>query len=122
MHVIEQTEAEGDPRTSGISSYNVALDFTYFGLNNEVKYGFDVSGMDTKFVFRNFIGNTIEQFSNTTELAGFVKFKQKVGNWILEPSLRLQFYPSQPASNIEPRFGAKYNATEKLRPSSIYYY
>lgn len=112
---IEQQEAEGDPRSSSISSYNVALDFTYFGLKNEIKYGFDISGLDTKFAFKNFIGNTIDQNSNTPEVAGFVKFKQIFGNWILEPSLRLQLYPSQSSTNIEPRFGAKYNATDFLR-------
>lgn len=112
---IEQTEAGGNPRSSSISSYNVALDFTYFGLKNEIKYGFDISGLDTKFNFTNFIGNSIDQSSNTPEVAGFIKFKQQIGNWIIEPSLRLQMYPSQTATNIEPRFGAKYNATDWLR-------
>ncbi len=112
---IEQSEAEGDPRTSSISSYNVALNFTYFGLKNEIKYGFDISGLDTKFKFTNFIGNIIEQNSNTPEVAGFLKVKQQLGNWIIEPSIRLQLYPSQAATNIEPRIGAKYNATDWLR-------
>lgn len=112
---IELNEADGNPRTSRITSYNVLLHFTYFGLNSDVKYGFEINGMDTEFSFRNFVGNTISQESNTPELAGFVKLKQKVGNWILEPSLRLQFYPSQEETNIEPRFGAKYNATDWLR-------
>ncbi len=112
---IEQQEAEGDPRSSSISSYTVALNFTYFGLKNEIKYGFDISGLDTKFNFKNFIGNTIEQNSNTPEVAGYVKFKQLFGNWVLEPSLRLQLYPSQTSTNIEPRFGAKYNATDFFR-------
>ncbi|MEO1262367.1 MAG: TonB-dependent receptor [Bacteroidota bacterium] len=112
---IEQTEAGGDPRTSSIASYNVALDFTYFGLKNEIKYGFDIAGLDTDFSFKNFLGNTIEQTSNTPEVAGYIKFKQQLGNWIFEPSLRLQLYPSQDATNIEPRFGIKYNATDWLR-------
>ncbi len=112
---IELQEAEGTPRTSSISNYNVLLDFTYYGLNNEVKYGFEVNGMDTDFQFRNFIGNTIRQKSFTTELAGFVKLKYRVGGWVIEPSLRMQFYPSQSASNLEPRFGAKYNVSDNFR-------
>lgn len=112
---IEQKEAEGDPRTSSIASYNVALDFTYYGLKNEVKYGFDISGLDTDFSFKNFIGNTIEQSSNTPEVAGFVKYKQQIGGLILEPSVRLQIYPSQSSTNIEPRIGAKYNVNDGLR-------
>lgn len=112
---IQLKEAEGTPRTSSISNYNVLLDFTYFGLRNEVKYGFEVNGLDTDFNFKNSLGNTIEQRSFTTELAGFVKYKVKFGDMILEPSLRLQFYPSQATSNIEPRFGAKYNVTDNFR-------
>ncbi|HFA51676.1 MAG TPA: TonB-dependent receptor, partial [Bacteroidetes bacterium] len=112
---IKQIDAAGTPRTSGIKSFNVALDFTYYGLGSEVNYGFEISGLDTKFKFKNFIGNTIKQESNTPEIAGFIKFKQKVGNWILEPGLRFQYYPSQPTANLEPRFGAKYNATDWLR-------
>jgi hypothetical protein len=112
---IELEEADGQPRTSGISNYNVLLDFTYYGLKNETKYGFEVNGLDTDFSFRNFLGLTIGQKSFTTELAGFVKHKAKIGNWLLEPSLRIQFYPSQSASNIEPRFGAKWNISDDFR-------
>ncbi|MEY3053458.1 MAG: hypothetical protein RLY31_3243 [Bacteroidota bacterium] len=112
---IELLDADGIPRTSSISNYNVLLDFTYYGLRNEVKYGFEINGMDTRFEFRNFVGNTIRQNSFTTELAGFIKLKYKLGDWIVEPSFRAQFYPSQAASNMEPRFGAKFNATERLR-------
>lgn len=112
---IELKEADGQPRTSSISNYNVLLDFTYFGMNQEVKYGFEVNGLDTDFRFRNFLGLTIGQKSFTTELAGFLKYKAKLGDWILEPSLRIQFYPSQNTSNIEPRFGAKWNISDRFR-------
>ncbi|MCU0348267.1 MAG: TonB-dependent receptor [Saprospiraceae bacterium] len=112
---IELKEANDEPRTSSISNYNVKLDFTYFGLNNEVNYGFELIGMDTKFKFRNYVGNTISQNDNTTELGAFVKYKLKHGDFIFEPSLRLQVYASQSKVLIEPRYGMKYNATEGLR-------
>jgi len=112
---VNLREVDGNPRRSGITAFNAILDFTYYGLRNQVKYGFEVNGFDTDFEFKNFLGNTIKDASSTTELAGFVKFKQKVGNWILEPSLRAQFYISQEETTLEPRFGAKYNATDDLR-------
>lgn len=112
---IELKEANEEPRSSGISNYNVKLNFTYFGLRNEFNYGFEVVGMDTKFKFRNFAGNTINQNDNTTELGAYLKYKAKLGNLIFEPSVRVQFYASQSVSNIEPRLGLKYNATEWLR-------
>lgn len=112
---IEMVEAGNAPRTSNISNYNVRLDFTYFGLKNEVKYGFEVVGLDTKFKFRNFAGNTFDQDDNTTELGAFIKYKGRYGNLIIEPSFRVQFYASQSTSNLEPRLGLKYNATDNFR-------
>ncbi len=112
---IQLREAGEQPRTSGIANYNVKLDFTYFGLRNEIKYGFEVIGLDTKFKFRNFVGNTISQNDNTTELGAFIKYKERVGNFIFEPSLRMQLYASQSSFNLEPRLGMKYNVTERFR-------
>ncbi len=114
-YLIELKEADEEPRSSGISNYNVRLDFTYFGLRDEFNYGFEVIGMDTRFKFKNFAGNTIEQNDNTTELGAFLKYKIKMGDLILEPSLRAQIYASQSKSFLEPRFGMKYNITEWLR-------
>jgi len=112
---IELQEAGEQPRTSGISNYNVRLDFTYFGLRNEIKYGFEIIGLDTKFKFRNYVGNTISQNDNTTELGAFVKYKGRLGDFIFEPSLRMQLYASQSTSTLEPRLGMKYNVTDRFR-------
>lgn len=112
---IELKEADESPRRSGILSYSAKLNFTYFGNNNEVQYGFNFTGLNTDFTFRNFLGITIDQKDFTTELAGYLKYKQKWGNLILEPSVRLQYYASQSDMEIEPRLGVKYNATDFLR-------
>ncbi|RMD70012.1 MAG: TonB-dependent receptor, partial [Bacteroidetes bacterium] len=98
-----------------ITNYSVQLNFNYFGRNSEVRYGFDFSGLETDFVFKNLLGVTIQQNDFTTELAGYVTLKQIVGRWVFRPGLRAQFYVSQPATSIEPRLGAKFNATERLR-------
>ena len=112
---IELNESDGDPRTSGVSSYNALLNFTYFGNKNQVNYGFDFTGFNTNFKFRNFIGITINQRSFTTELAAYVKYKQIIGPFILEPGFRLQYYASQSELSPEPRLGLKYNITDFLR-------
>jgi len=112
---IELAEADGSPRTSGINSYTAQLNFTYFGNKNQVNYGFDFTGFNTDFRFRNFVGITIEQRSFTTELAAYIKYKQKIGNFILEPGFRLQYYASQSELSPEPRLGLKYNVTDFLR-------
>ena len=112
---IGLVEADNLPRTSGITSFNAGLNFIYFGNNSEINYGFEINGFRTEFEFINFLDLTIEQFENTTELAGFVKFKKKFGNLIIEPGVRAQFYASLNNFSFEPRLGLKYNINDDLR-------
>jgi hypothetical protein len=112
---LSLAEADGAPRESGITSYSAGLNFTFFGLNNEIKYGFDFTGLNTNFKFRNFRGITFENEDDTSELSLFVKYKQKIGNLIIEPSLRWQYYTGQKKAFFEPRLGMKFNATDNLR-------
>lgn len=112
---IRLEEADGNPRESGVNSFNANLNFTYFGNKNRFDYGFDFTGFNTDFSFRNFVGVGFEQRDFTTEIAGYFKYKQEIGNLIIEPGIRLQYYASQSDMSIEPRFGMKYNITDYLR-------
>lgn len=112
---ISLSEGELDPRASRITTYNVLLDFNYFGSDSEVKYGLEFNGFNTEFGFKNFLNLSIEQKDFTTELAGFAKYKRKIGNLIIEPGLRVQYYASQSEFSVEPRFGLKYNINDWLR-------
>lgn len=112
---IMLTESGDDPRMSQIGNVSALLDFTYFGAGSELKYGVLFNGINTDFVFRNFLDITIQQTDFTTELAGFLIYKQRLGNWVIEPSLRIQMYASQGSTTFEPRFGAKYNASKRFR-------
>ncbi len=108
-------EADGRPRRSGVNSYNASLNFSYFGSNNQINYGFEFIGFNTDFEFRNALGVRFQQEDFTTELAGYFKYKQQLGNLILEPGLRLHYYASQSELSIEPRLGMKLNITDYLR-------
>ena len=108
-------EANQQPRTSGINSFNLGLDFTYFIKEGEVKYGFEVLGFKTTFAFFNAQGIIIGQDQNTTELAGFLKIKKVLKKWVIEPSFRVQYYASLATMSPEPRIGAKYNVSDKTR-------
>ncbi len=112
---IELQEEDQSPRRSRINTYSALLDFTYFGYNNEINYGFAFNGLSTDFIFRNFLGVTIQQLDFTTEIAGFFNYRHKLGRLIIEPGLRVQMYASQQKTQLEPRFAAKLNASEKLR-------
>ncbi|MBX2876259.1 MAG: TonB-dependent receptor [Saprospiraceae bacterium] len=112
---ITLKEGDAAPRKSGVTSFGAQLNFKYFGNNNQLNYGFEVNGFNTDFSFENFIGLDFEQRDFTTELSGYFKYKQEIGNLIIEPGVRLQFYASQSAFSFEPRMGIKYKASDNLR-------
>ncbi len=112
---IQLEESDGRPRQSSIVDYVARLNFTYFGNNKEIKYGFMFNGFNTDFVFRNFLNNTIQQKDFLTELSGYVKYNQKFDKLIINPSVRLHYYASQPQMSLEPRLGIKYNFSPSMR-------
>lgn len=112
---ISLKEEDKSPRTSEISDFNLGLYFTYFVGKNTIKYGLEMLGIKTLFNFYNSVNRRIEQNDYTTELAGYFKYKATAGKWLIEPSLRIQWYASPGHLSPEPRLALKYNATEKLR-------
>jgi hypothetical protein len=112
---IALQEADEAPRKNSIGGFNALLDFTYFGKNNQINYGFDLNGFTTDFTFRNFIGVTLDQNENTTEIGGYVTLRHKAGAVIIEPGLRAQFYASLGDFSLEPRFAVKANFSDNFR-------
>jgi hypothetical protein len=108
-------EADRQPRSSSIGGFQAGMNFTNFDLDNEVKYGFDLTSFRTEFEFINFRQLTINQFENTTEIAAYVRYKRKFGPLVIEPGFRIQYYVSFGQISPEPRLGLKYNITDRLR-------
>lgn len=106
---------ENLPSMSGISGYNFGLDFLYFLGKNQFVWGLETLGFNTDFQYYNSVGRLLEQEENTTELAAYFKYKWNLGNLLIEPGLRLQYYASMSEVSPEPRLGIKYNITEFLR-------
>lgn len=111
----EQTEADGAPRQSGITGFNGNINITQFLGTDEVVYGVDVVGFSTNFRFTNPGGLILSQDANTTELAAYAKYKYLTEKLVLEPGFRIHAYSSLGEVSLEPRLGAKYNLTKKLR-------
>ncbi len=103
------------PRTSGINSFNLFLNFKYFHGDNEFKYGIDITNFHTDLSFYNPVGLRINNSGTNTELAGFGAYKFKLNNLILDLGLRLQYYGSIRTFQPEPRIGAKYNLADNFR-------
>jgi hypothetical protein len=112
---IGLTESDGFNRTSTISGFNAGLNFNYFMGKDEFKYGIEVLGFQTNFEYSNIIGTKYAQEENTTELAGYLKYKKVWSKVVIEPGLRLNYYSSLSEFSLEPRLGVKYNITDKLR-------
>mgnify|MGYP002405566581 CR=1 FL=1 len=112
---INLVEENLQDRTSAINGFNGGLSFTYFLGDDEVKYGIEIIGFSTDYFFTNAANRVIQQQESTTELAGYVRYKKKIGNLVLDPSFRLHYYASLSTPSFEPRIGAKYNVTDNIR-------
>lgn len=112
---INFDEVGSPDRFSEVQGFNFGLDFKYVIGEDNVEYGVEVVGMRTDFQTTNPLGVGVEQQENTTELGGYVDYTIKRGAWIVQPSLRMQYYSSLAKMRPEPRFGIKYKASERLR-------
>ena len=102
-------------RSSGINGFDLGLNFKYFSGDNEIKYGVQITGLNTTYNVTSILGSNISNQDNSTQLSGFLLYKLVTGNLVLEPSVRLQYYASLSELSIEPRLGAKYNISDKVR-------
>ncbi len=102
-------------RSSTINGFNFGLDFKYILGEDDVKYGIEIVGLTTNFSTFNPIGVGITQENNNTELGTYLAYKKTAGRWLLQPSIRIQYYSSLSVLSPEPRFGFKYKANEVFR-------
>lgn len=114
---ITAIQGDGLPRSSQISGFNGGLDFTYYlRENDELRYGFNTIGYRTDFRYTNQLGRVINQTENTTELAGYFRYKIDWSNRLLiEPGVHAHYYGSLSQFSLEPRIGMKYMINDRLR-------
>ena len=116
QYKISLEEADSRPRTSLVNGFNVGLNFTYLLNRDEIKYGIEALGFKTDYEFFSFNGTKTEQEENTTELGVFVTGKKILGQkLVIEPGIRFHYFASLSELSLEPRLGAKYNISDKIR-------
>lgn len=108
-------EADRKERNSGLNGFSGGLTFSNFGRNSELKYGLELVGFKTDFNFVNNRDINIEEVENNSEFNSFIRWKRKLGNLVIEPGFRLQYYQSLNNISPEPRLGLKYSLTNSLR-------
>lgn len=115
-YLIQQKELDNRPRQSGINGFNLGLNFMYFINQDELEYGVMINGFRTEFLIYNSNNRKIDQFENTTEIAGFVRYKRiQSKKLIIEPGFRIQYYASLGNTSLEPRLNFKYIINKRLR-------
>jgi hypothetical protein len=104
-------------RYSSISSFNFGLDFKYGIKKDVLRYGIEAVGFDTDFSTFSILNpnEKVELTQNTSELNGFVDYKFNRERFVIEPSIRLQYYGSLSVFSPEPRIGIKYKWSERFR-------
>jgi hypothetical protein len=102
-------------RTSEISGFNMSLGFTYFIGKHKLNYGIEMLGFTTDYFFYTLENRIISDRQNTTELAGYMKYKWTIGEFIIEPSFRAHYYASLSEFSPEPRLAIKYKVSDRLR-------
>ncbi len=112
---ITLTEADEKPRTSEIGGFNMGLNFTYLFGQDQFKYGLEVLGYRTAFIFYNPSGLKLGQEENTTEFGAYLNYSKVAGKFVIQPGIRLHYYASLSELSVEPRLSAKYNVTENFR-------
>lgn len=106
-------ENNNPDRSSKINGFNMAFDFSYFLGKNTFKYGFEFAGFTTDYQVKS-SGFSLTP-EHTTEIGAYAKYKATIGNLLLEPSFRLQWYLSMSEMSPEPRLAIKYNINDWWR-------
>jgi hypothetical protein len=129
-YIIELTDGSLNPRSSEVGGFNMGLDFTYFLGKQRLKYGVEMKGFNTNFIFYNSLDRKTSQEESTTEIAGFLSARllfgslggkksiakdRKISRLIILPGLRVHYYASLADLSIEPRLSMKYNMSPNLR-------
>ncbi len=112
---VSTLTSDGRPKSSSVNGFQMDFRFTYFFGKDTFKYGIEVNGFKTKYDFKNLLGNNIDHVDNTTEIAAYGQYKMTRGNFLIEPSMRLQWHTSLGAVSPEPRLSMKYLVSDKVR-------
>lgn len=112
---ISLEEEAKSPRSSVVNGFNFGLDFSSFYKRDKLQYGLEAIGFTTDFQFYNAANRQINQKENTTEFAGYVRYRMNRGRFVFDPSFRLHYYASLNNISPEPRLGIKFNAAEGFR-------
>ncbi|MBP5645543.1 MAG: TonB-dependent receptor [Bacteroidales bacterium] len=114
-YTINLEDASKLDKYSSINGFNVGLAITNFIGTNRLRYGLSMEGYSTDYQYYNALGIATRQKENTNNISAYATYKMNLGNWLIDPGLRYQYYISLASGSLEPRLAVKYNATDNFR-------
>lgn len=112
---INMDDASGADKYSSIGGFNMNFDIANYYGKNKLTYGLSLEGYATDYKFTNDFGISKQQAENTTNFSVFAAYNAHLGNWLLDPGIRVINYTSLSETSVEPRLALKYNLTDNLR-------
>ena len=112
---VDVSDDSPSPRSSGVTSLNGGLDFTYYIGKSELKYGAGIVNNTTNYRSFFLTGERYTDEKYNTELFTYAKYRINARRLILDPGLRFHYYASLSTPSLEPRLGAKFTLTDKIR-------
>ena len=105
------------PRSSQINGFEAAINFTYFLHDySQLKYGVEVSGTHTALNYYSSAGVSTTENAQSTMAALYFLYRYNFGSkFVLEPSVRFQYYSELNKFSPEPRLGMKLNLSDNVR-------
>lgn len=103
-------------RISSIGGFDMGFDFTNFLKNeSEVNFGFNFNGQQVNFETYNSVGRKIGLTDFVTEVGAYTSYRLVRTRIVIQPSFRVQYYPTVNTFSPEPRLGIKVNASDNFR-------
>ncbi|MBI9033828.1 MAG: TonB-dependent receptor [Bacteroidales bacterium] len=112
---VSTLTTDGRPKSSSVGGFQMDFRFTYFFGKDSFKYGVEVNGFKTKYDFTSVVGSKTMHEDNTTEIGAYGQYKMSRGNFLMEPSFRLQWHTSLGKVSPEPRLSMKYLISDRIR-------
>ena len=104
-----------DDRTSSLTNILAKVNFVNFSGPNTIRYGFAFNAVQTDFQFVNGFDQAFRLRLDNTEIGLYGAYKRTWDKFVIDPSIRIQYYASQSEFRFEPRLGMKFNATDRIR-------
>jgi len=114
---VSENEISFIPQSSTISGFEAGINFTnYLPGYSELKYGLEVDGNSTNLAYHNEYGYPSSLSQQNTLASVFVVLRKNFSEkFVMEPSVRFQYYSELSKVSPEPRLDMKYNITENVR-------